>query len=121
MPIPRTFSGPLHQKSYQYALRIVFFFKELIEKKEFILSKQLLRSATSVGANVEEAQQAQSKADFAAKMSIALKEACESRFWLRLLYDAEYSDQKRIDTLINDTEEIIAMLSKTVRSARASK
>ena len=116
MPVARTFSGPLHKKSYEYALHIVFFFKELIERKEFVLSKQLLRSATSVGANIEEGQQAQSRSDFVAKMSIALKEACESRFWLRLLQDGGFCDKNRSDVLIDETEEIISMLSRVLTS-----
>src|SRR5215213_989015 len=71
--------------SFDFAIQIIELYKILIEQKEFVLSKQLLRSATSIGANVEEANAAQTKRDFIAKMSIASKEARETRYWLRLL------------------------------------
>ena len=78
--------GVLEEKSFQFAIRIVNLNRFLVEnKKEFVLSKQILRSGTSVGANISEAQFAQSKADFVSKMHISLKEASETRYWLRLL------------------------------------
>lgn len=78
-------------KSFDFAIRIVKLYQYLTnEKKEFVLSKQLLRSGTSIGANVAEAERAQSQADFYAKMSIALKEANETDYWLRLLYKTDY-------------------------------
>ena len=77
-------------KSFDFAVRIVNLYKYLTnEKKEFVLSKQLLRSGTSIGANISEAQQAQSRADFLSKLEIALKEASETKYWLRLLYATE--------------------------------
>ncbi len=81
----------IENKSFDFAVRIVNLYKYLTsEKKEFVLSKQLLRSGTSIGANVAEAQKAQSQADFSAKLYIAMKEASESHYWLRLLYKTEY-------------------------------
>lgn len=81
----------IEKKSFDFAIRIVKLYKFLCnEKNEFVLSKQLLRSGTSIGANVAEAQQAQSKADFISKISIALKEATESKYWLRLLNATDY-------------------------------
>ena len=78
-------------KSFEFAIRVVNLYKYLCEKKnEYTLSKQLLRSGTSIGANVVEAQQAQSKADFISKISIALKEATETKYWLQLLQAANY-------------------------------
>ena len=80
----------LKEKSYQFALRVIKLYKYIVaEKKEYVLSKQILRAGTSIGANVEEANQAQSKADFVHKLSIAQKEAFETDYWLRLLRDCE--------------------------------
>lgn len=85
----------LKTKSYNFALRIVKLFKYLAdEKKEYVLSKQILRSGTSIGANIEEANQAQSKADFIHKLSVANKEAFETHYWLRLLKDSEILEEK---------------------------
>ena len=84
-------SGVLEEKSLKFAIRIVNLYKYLIdEKKEFVMSKQVLRSGTSIGANIAEAQYAQSKADFLTKMHISLKEASETKFWLKLLYSTSY-------------------------------
>ena len=81
----------LREKSYQFALRIIKLYKYIIaDKTEYVLSKQILRSGTSIGANIEEANQGQSKADFIHKLSIAQKEAFEIDYWLRLLRDSEY-------------------------------
>ncbi|PZX92151.1 four helix bundle protein [Flavobacterium aquariorum] len=90
-------------KSYDFALRIVKVYKYLSqEKKEFVLSKQLLRSGTSVGANIEEAIGGQSKADFFAKLTIAYKEARESKYWIRLLRDSDYLTIEQSDVLLKD-------------------
>lgn len=98
-------------KSFQFAIRIVNLYKHLtFEKKEYVMSKQLLRSGTSVGANVAEGERGQTKADFYAKMSIALKEANEAYYWLRLLYAAEYLTEKEFVSLEIDIKEIIAVL-----------
>ena len=93
----------VQNKSYDFALRIVKVYKYLSqEKKEFVLSKQLLRSGTSVGANIEEAIGGQSKADFFAKLTIAYKEARESKYWIRLLRDSDYLTIEQSDDLLKD-------------------
>ena len=101
----------IETKSFDFAVRTVNLYRHLIEsKKEYVLSKQLLRSGTSIGANVAEAQKGQSKADFNAKMNIALKEANESEYWIRLLYRTEYLTQEEFNSMDNDIKEIIAIL-----------
>lgn len=112
-------TGPLQEKSYCYALDVVLFCKRLVEeKREFVLSKQLLKSGTSVGANIEEAQQAQSRSDFVSKLSIALKEGYESRFWLRLIHDAGYDDLRQISALTVQVDAIISMLVRSIKTAK---
>lgn len=111
--------SPLKRKSYAFALRVTLFCKMLMEeKREYVLSKQLLKSSTSIGANIAEGQHAQSRDDFAAKMSISLKESWESDFWIHLLCDAAYMDQKTRDELLKDLSEIIAMLTSSIKTAR---
>ncbi len=101
----------IENKSFDLAVRIVNLYKFLTEeKKEFVLSKQILRSGTSIGANVSEAERGQSKADFIAKMSIALKEANESKYWLKLLYKTDYLTEQQYSSLNNDITEIIKIL-----------
>ncbi len=90
-------------------------------KKEYTLSKQLLKSGTSIGANVAEAQRAQSKAGFAAKMSIALKEAYETEYWLRLLYSTEYLSQREYESMDSEIREIIYILMSICKSVNARK
>lgn len=111
----------VQNKSYDFALRIVKVYKYLSqEKKEFVLSKQLLRSGTSVGANIEEAIGGQSKADFFAKLTIAYKEARESKYWIRLLRDSDYLTIEQSDDLLKDIEEllkIIGSIQKTIRNS----
>ena len=98
-------------KSFDFAVRIVNLYKNLTnDKKEFVLAKQLLRSGTSIGANIAEAQKAQTKPDFNAKMNIALKEANETEYWLKLLYKTEYLTEKEFDNIEKDVKEIIAIL-----------
>ena|SRR5690606_31424599 len=108
-------------KSYAFAIKIVETYKFLIEeKKEYTLSKQLLRSGTSIGANIEEAIGGQSKKDFYAKLTISYKEARETKYWLRLLTDTNYLEIERSKTLINDCEEllrIIGSIQKTIRNS----
>ena len=95
-------------KSYAFALRVVRLYKYLFEeKKEFVLSKQVLRSGTSIGANVEEAVGGQSDKDFQHKLSIAYKEARETHYWLRLLRDSDYLDGSMLKTLIDDCDELM--------------
>ena len=101
-------------KSFDFAVRIVNLYKLLTaEKKEFVLSKQLVRSGTSIGSNVSEAVRAQSTSDFVAKLSIALKEANETDYWLRLLYKTEYLTAKEYDSINNDVKEIVSILKTT--------
>ena len=98
-------SGVLEEKSLKFAIRIVNLYKYLIdEKKEFVMSKQVLRSGTSIGANIAEAQYAQSKADFLTKMHISLKEASETKFWLKLLYSTSYINDSHT-SIMNDCDE----------------
>ena len=101
----------IQTKSFDFAVRIVKLFQYLNEeKREFILSKQLLRCGTSIGANVSEAERAQSDADFYSKMSIALKEANETEYWLRLLYKTDYLTEKEYSSIYSDINELIALL-----------
>ena len=98
-------------KSFAFAVRIVKLCRILADRnKEHVLSKQLLRSGTSIGANISEAEKGQSKADFYAKMNIALKEANETHYWLRLLHKTEYLSDKEFDSMEKDIKEIISLL-----------
>ena len=106
-------------KSYAFALRIIKSYKYLCtEKKEFVLSKQLLRSGTSIGALIKEAEHAQSRADFINKMSVALKEANETEYWLMLLHDSEYLDEKGYSSIVEDCKELIRLLVSIVKSTK---
>lgn len=98
-------------KSKAFAIRIVRAYKYLTqEKNEFVMSKQLLRSGTSIGANVKEAVRGQSKADFYSKLNISLKEASETEYWLEILHETEYIDEKLFDSIYADCQEIIKIL-----------
>ncbi|MBL7995779.1 four helix bundle protein [bacterium] len=106
-------------KSFAFAVRIVNLYKFLKEdKKEYVLSKQILRSGTSIGANIEEADGGISKADFSNKISIAYKEAKETHYWLRLLHDTDYIDQTSFDSIMNDCNEICKLLFSILRTTR---
>lgn len=108
----------IENKSFDFAVRIVNLHKHLsAEKKEFVLSKQLLRSGTSIGANVSEAVRGQSKADFLAKMSIALKEANESHYWIRLLYKTDFLTKQEFNSIENDVVELIKILSSICKTS----
>ncbi len=101
----------IEDKSFGFAVRIVRLYQYLTEsKKEFVLSKQLLRSGTSIGANVSEAQKGQSKADFNMKMNIALKEANETEYWIRLLRETDYLSEREFNSIEPEIKEIIAIL-----------
>ena len=101
----------IENKRFDFAVRVVNLYKHLTEeKKEYIISKQLLKSGTSIGANVSEAEKGQSKADFNAKMNIALKETNETYYWLRLLYATEYLTEKEFSSMEKDIKEIISIL-----------
>lgn len=106
-------------KSYAFALEVIKIYKYLSnEKKEFVLSKQLLRSGTSIGANINEAVSGQSKRDFVHKLSIALKEARETLYWLKLLTDSGYIELSNFDTLSRSCEEIIRILSSIILTTK---
>lgn len=110
------------EKSFEFAVRIVNLSKFLTaEHKEYILSKQLLRSGTSIGANVAEAQRGQSHADFLAKMSIALKEANETHYWLKLLYRTSYLSKSQFDSMEQDIQEILSILMAICKTASQRK
>ena len=105
------------EKSYRFAVRIVRLYKYLHnEKKEFIMSKQLLRSGTSIGANVAEALQGQSKRDFLMKMNIALKETSETIYWLRLFLETEYLTQREQTSIYSDCIELEKLLTSIVKT-----
>jgi len=106
--------------SFAFAVRIVRLHKYLTKKKEFTLSNQLLRSGTSIGANVTESQDAQSKKDFIAKLSIALKEARESRYWIELLIETDYLDKQspKVRSLQEELESIIKLLTSILISSK---
>ena len=109
-------------KSYAFALRVIKAYKYLgNEQREFVLSKQLLRSGTSIGALIREAEHAESKADFIHKMNIALKEANETEYWLMLLHDSEYIDNNSFNSIISDCQELIKLLISIIKSSKANK
>jgi len=111
----------IQQKSYAFASRIVKAYKYLLsEQREYVLSKQLLRSGTSVGANVEEALAASSKADFIAKLNIAAKEARETAYWLRLLHDNAYLPTPIFNSLYTEVVEISKIMSSILISTKAN-
>ena len=106
-------------KSKAFAIRVIKLYKYLCENKnEFVISKQLLRSATSIGANIKEAQCGQSKKDFIAKMYIAYKEANETEYWLELLHESDILEDKLFDSLYEDNHELIKILASITKSVR---
>ena len=112
-------SNIIETKTFRFAVRIVNLYKYLTaEKKEYILSKQLLRSGTSIGANVSEAQKAQTKPDFYTKMSVALKEANETFYWLRLLKETDYLTNKEFDDISADADEIVSILTAICKNTK---
>jgi four helix bundle protein len=121
----------IKKRTYEFALRIIDLYRMLISANEYVLSKQLLKAGTSIGANVEEAIAGQSRADFLSKMSIASKEARESNYWLRLIKDSKILESHDVDALLAESSEIIRILtsivkttssinSSTLRSSRAT-
>ena len=105
-------------KSKMFAVRIVKLYQYLCtEKREFVLAKQLLRSGTSIGANVKEAIRGQSKADFISKMSIALKEASETEYWLELLYETDFLDKNQFQSIYADNQELLKILTSIIKSS----
>jgi four helix bundle protein len=109
----------IQQKSYAFAIRMVKLYQHLSsEKREYVLSKQLLRSGTSIGANVEEAIGGQSERDFFAKLNIAYKEARESKYWINLLTDTDYLTQNQSASLLVDIEEILKISGSILKTLR---
>ena len=112
-------SNVLKEKSYKFAIRIVNLYKHLIaDFKEYVLSKQVLRSGTSIGANVAEANQAQSDPDFISKLSIALKETVETVYWLELLKDTNYITETQAESLLQDCTELKAILIASIKTKK---
>ena len=109
----------IQEKSFRFAVRIVNLCKYLqAEKKEYVLSKQVLRSGTSVGANVAEAQQAQSRPDFISKLNVSLKEAYETNYWLRLLHETQYLSQEAFESIIADCSEVEKLLISIIKTTK---
>lgn len=109
----------LNEKSYAFALRIVKAYQYLTtERKEFILSKQLLRSGTAIGALIREAKYAQSNADFIHKLSIAIKEASETEYWLMLLKDSGYIENKMFESIVVDCIELLKLLTSIIKTMK---
>jgi four helix bundle protein len=109
-------------KSKAFALRIIKLYKYLCsDKNEYILSKQLLRSGTSIGANVKEAIRGQSKADFVSKLNISLKEASETEYWLELLHKSDYLSDEQFDSIDTDCVELLKLLTAIINSSKGGK
>ncbi len=109
----------IYTKSFDFSIRIVNLCKHLQDKqKERVLSNQILRSGTSIGANVAEAQQAQSRADFISKLNIALKEAAETDYWLRLLHATDYINDTQFNSMISDCDEIESLLVAILKASK---
>ena len=113
-------NSALSEKSLDFAIRIVNIYKFLCEQKnEHVMSRQLLRSGTSIGANVREGRNAQSNPDFITKMNIALKEADETQYWLEVLLRSGIIEHDEFDSMNNDLKQIIAMLVSTIKTLRS--
>lgn len=111
----------IKSKSFAFALRIVKLYKYLsTTHNEYVLSKQLLRSGTAIGALVRESEHAESKADFIHKLSIALKEANETDYWLELLYQSKYINEIEYDSIKVDTEEVIKLLVSIIKTSKSN-
>ena len=109
----------IKDKSFRFAVRIVKLCKYLqTNQKEYLLTKQLLRSGTSIGANVSESQQAQSRPDFISKLNIALKEAAETEYWLKLLHETEYLSNEQFASIMSDCDEVKSLLVSIVKSTK---
>ncbi|MFT4973191.1 MAG: four helix bundle protein [Saprospiraceae bacterium] len=108
----------IKDKSFVFAVEIVYLCKILTEKKEFVLSKQLLRSGTSIGANIREAEHAQSKADFIHKLSISLKEANETEYWLDLLYETKFLSEIEFKSIKAKVIEILKLLTSIINTSK---
>ena len=109
----------IKEKSFLFAIEIVGIYKVLAERKEFVLSKQVLRSGTSIGANVRESEHAQSKADFIHKLSISLKEANETEYWLDLLYETKYITQIEFENIKPKIIELLKLLTSIINTSKS--
>ena len=110
-------TGPAMTKSKRFALRIIRLYNFLrYEKKEYVLSSQILKSGTSIGANLAEAECAASRKDLLSKLYISLKECSETRYWLELLFESEYIDKELFESLYNDCQEIMRILSSSTKT-----
>ncbi|MCK8817999.1 four helix bundle protein [Natroniella sulfidigena] len=111
-----------YQKAFDFSVEIVDLYKYLVKnKKEYVLSKQLLRSGTSIAGNIKEGIYGQSKSDFISKLSIALKEASETEYWIELLVETDYLQQEKGRDLTSDVVEIIKILTKSLKTAKKSR
>ena len=111
--------GTTKTKSKKFALRIIKLYRYLVvEKNEYVISKQILRSGTSIGANLAEAECAASRKDFLSKLYIALKECSETRYWLELLVESDFIDQKSFESIYNDCQELMRMLSSSTKTLK---
>ncbi len=108
----------IKDKSYKFAIDIVHLYKQMRKQNEFILSKQIVRSGTSIGANIEESIAAQSRKDFISKMAISSKEARETNYWLRLIRDTHLLKDINLTNLINESEEIIKIISSIIKTSQ---
>ncbi len=109
----------IKEKSYSFSLNIIGLYRSLISRNEFVLSRQVLKSGTSIGANVEEALAGQSRADFLSKMSIASKEARETNYWLRLLRDSNFCRDDEVLEILSESEKILKMLTAIVKTTQS--
>ncbi|MEE1094991.1 MAG: four helix bundle protein [Paludibacteraceae bacterium] len=112
--------GILEEKTYSFALRIIKAYKYLNDKNVYVLSKQLLRSGTSIGANCREATYAQSKQDFISKLSISLKETNETIYWLELLHDSNIISNESFESIHNDALEILKLLISIIKTSKSN-
>ncbi len=111
----------VYEKAFEFAVEVIKLYKYLSgEKKEYVLSKQILRSGTSIGANIKEALQGQTKKDFIYKINISLKEASETEYWLELLRASNYIDQKTHEQLLTSCQELIKILTAIIKSSKLS-
>ena len=108
----------IKEKSFEFAKEIVYLYKVLAEKREYVLSKQLLRSGTSIGANIREAEHAQSKADFIHKLSISLKEANETEYWLELLFETQYISESEFLNMKPKIMELLKLLTSIINTSK---
>jgi four helix bundle protein len=120
MPFIENSENPIVDLSFNFGVRIVKFYKYLTTKNVYVLSKQILRCGTSIGANVHESIHAQSKADFISKMNIALKEADETDYWLRLLWKSDVIEDEEYESLSKDVKQIIGTLVKIIKNTKSS-